>query len=118
MTNRPGVILPFPEHPRPSVVVTLWQERGRPDVEKLRAQLTGSGYEVIRWTSGPNQVYVPHAHIYAELLWLIDGSLTVVLPADGRLLELNPGDRVEVPAGILHASQAGPEGAVYLAATR
>ncbi len=118
MTENRGVILPFPGVPKPTVVVTLWQERGRPDVEVLRARLAGSGYEVIRWTSEPYQAYVPHAHIYAELLWLIDGSLTVVLPADGHLLELNPGDRVEVPAGILHASQAGPEGAVYLAATR
>lgn len=118
MTEDRGVILPFPALPKPVVSVTLWQERSRPNIKILREELAVEGYEVIRWASEPYQVYVPHAHIYTELLWLVEGNLTVILPAEGRLLELGPGDRVEVPAGILHASQAGPEGAAYLAATR
>ena len=47
-----------------------------------------------------------------KLLWLVAGNLTVILPERRRLLEFTPGDRVEVPAGTLHASQAGPEGAL------
>ncbi len=111
-------VLPLPERPRPKVAVTLWEGRRRPHLEQLRAQLAAEGYQAVKWASDPNQVYMAHAHIYSELLWLVEGTLTVVLPADRRMLELNPGDRVEVPAGTLHATQAGPEGAIYLAATR
>jgi quercetin dioxygenase-like cupin family protein len=109
--------VPFPEFPRPEVKVELWEERRRPSVDDLRQRLVDAGYQVVRWASEPHQVYLPHAHIYTELLWLVEGTLTIILPAHGRLIELNPGDRVEVPAGTLHASQAGPEGALYLAAT-
>jgi hypothetical protein len=118
MRENQGIILPFPQLPKPVVTVTLWQEPGRPSIEMLRARLASEGYQAVKWTGDPYQMYLPHAHIYSELLWLIDGSLTILLPAESRLLELNPGDRIEVPAGILHASQAGPEGALYLAATR
>ncbi len=51
-------------------------------------------------------------------MWVVAGTLTVILPADGRLLELLPGDRIEVPQGVLHGVMAGAEGATYLLATR
>jgi quercetin dioxygenase-like cupin family protein len=47
-----------------------------------------------------------------------EGSVTVALPTDGRLIELLPGDRIEIPQGVLHAVIAGAEGAAYLLATR
>ncbi len=49
---------------------------------------------------------------------MIEGSLTVILAADGRLLELLPGDRMEVPQGVVHGVMTGAEGATYLLATR
>ena len=95
--------------------VTLWEETGRrPDEEALRAWLTGEGYGVVRWANEPATGYPPHAHIYPELLWLISGSLTVLLVAEKRMLELFPGDRVEVPQGMVHGTMAGVDGAVYL----
>jgi hypothetical protein len=48
----------------------------------------------------------------------LSGNLTVILPVEKRLLELLPGDRVEVPQGVVHGTMAGAEGAVYLLATR
>lgn len=118
MSDAHAKTIPFPEMPRPEVTVVLWEARGRPQLEALRARLVADGYQAIRWDSKPHQIYLAHAHIYTEVLWLVAGSLTMILPASRRLLELNAGDRVEVPAGTLHAVQAGPEGATYLAATR
>ena len=71
-----------------------------------------------RWSNDPATGYPPHAHIYPELLWLVAGSLTLILPAEERLLELTPGDRIEVPQGVVHGTMAGADGAVYLLATR
>jgi quercetin dioxygenase-like cupin family protein len=111
-------LLQFPERPRPTAIVQLWEQAGQPDFETLRSSLIAEGYQVVRWDSRPNQVYLPHAHIYSELLWLVAGSLVVILSEQERILALEPGDRVELPAGTQHAVQAGVDGALYLLATR
>jgi quercetin dioxygenase-like cupin family protein len=96
----------------------LWDEPGSPQEEAVRGRLVDAGYQAVKWTSEPAMGYPPHVHIYPELLWLISGSLTVILPAEGRLLELAPGDRVELPQGLAHGTLAGAEGATYLLATK
>lgn len=113
-----GQVMLFPKLPRSAVQVTLWEGQGPPVEEDLRARLVAEGYQVVRWRNEPATGYPPHAHIYPELLWLVAGSLTIVLPAEGRLLYLAAGDRAELPQGLTHGSIAGPEGAVYLLATR
>ena len=110
--------LQFPDFPRPRVRVVLWEGPGKPTEQGIRDRLAAEGYGVVRWNSEPATGYGPHAHIYPETTWVIEGSLTVALPADSRLIELLPGDRIEVPQGTLHAVIAGEEGAVYLLATR
>ena len=98
--------------------VVLWEGPGKPTEQGIRDRLTAEGYGVVSWNSEPATGYAPHAHIYPETMWVVEGSLTVMLPADYRLLELLPGDRIEVPQGIVHGVMAGEEGAVYLLATR
>jgi quercetin dioxygenase-like cupin family protein len=110
-------VLPFPGLRKPATKVFLWEERRQPDENQLRERLAVDGYQAVQWSSEPGQAYVPHAHIYPELLWLLTGSLTVILTAERRLLELGPGDRLEMPPGMLHALLVGPDGADYLIAT-
>lgn len=111
-------VLSFPRMARPRVRVALWEEPRRPSEEALRARLAADGYQVVRWASEPATGYPPHLHIYPEVIWLVSGSLTVILPAEERLLELEPGDRIETPPGLVHGTLAGADGAVYLLATR
>lgn len=108
----------FPTFPKPAVRVVLWEGPGKPTEEGIRERLTAEGYGVVKWANEPATGYPPHAHIYPETMWVVEGNLTVILPADKRLLELLPGDRVEVPQGILHGVMAGAEGATYLLATK
>ncbi|MEJ5197924.1 MAG: hypothetical protein WHX53_03280 [Anaerolineae bacterium] len=115
---RPARILPLPTAKRPSPRLTLWDEPGRPNEEVLRGRLVAAGYQVVKWASEPATGYPPHVHIYPELLWLISGSLTVILTAERRLLELAPGDRIEIPQGLVHGTMAGADGATYLLATK
>jgi quercetin dioxygenase-like cupin family protein len=110
-------VLPFPKMRKPAPKVFLWEERRRPDENQLREQLAADGYQAVKWSSEPGQAYMPHAHIYPELLWLLTGSITVILTAERRLLVLGPGDRLEMPPGMLHALLVGPDGADYLIAT-
>lgn len=118
MGHDTGVVLRFPQFARPTVQVTLWAESGPPTEELLRSRLAAEGYQAVRWRNEPATGYPPHAHIYPELLWLVSGALTLILPAAGRLIELAPGDCVVIPQGLVHGSMAGAEGAVYLLATR
>ena len=111
-------VLVFPVRPRPRVRVVLWEDPGRPDEDALGARLAADGYQAVRWSSEAAQGYPPHVHVYPELLWLVRGSLTVLLPAEDRMFELTPGDRIEIPQGTVHGTMAGPEGAAYLLATR
>jgi quercetin dioxygenase-like cupin family protein len=113
-----GEPLQFPEFPKPHVRVTLWEGPGKPTEELLRERLSAEGYGVVKWHSDSARGYGPHAHIYPETMWVFEGSVTVALPAEGRLIELLPGDRIEIPQGVLHAVVAGAEGAAYLLATR
>jgi quercetin dioxygenase-like cupin family protein len=110
--------LEFPSFPRPAVRVVLWEGPGKPTEEDIREQLVAEGYGVVKWTNEPATGYPPHAHIYPETTWVVEGSLSVALPAQKKLLELLPGDRVEVPQGVLHGVMAGAEGATCLLATR
>lgn len=116
--NEGARILHLPKKARPRVQITLWEAPERPTEKSLRSQLTADGYQVVRWASEPATGYPPHIHIYPELIWLVTGSLTLILPAEDRLFELAPGDRAEIPTGMVHGTMAGPDGAVYLLATR
>jgi len=118
MTEEHNNILPFPSISKPAVRVSLWDGPGRPTEETLRARLTADGYQTVKWSSEPATGYPPHAHIYPEVLWLVSGSLTVILLAEKRLLELVAGDRIEIPRGLTHGTMASADGAVYLLATR
>jgi quercetin dioxygenase-like cupin family protein len=117
LSEKPGV-LPFPRFERPRVRVTLWEGARAPQEEALRATLVEDGYQAVKWSNEPATGYPPHAHIYPERLWVVSGSLTLILPADDRLIELMPGDRADVPQGMLHGTMAGADGAVYLLATK
>lgn len=113
-----GKVLPFPTPPKPILRVIFWDQPGQPAEDALRRRLTDEGYQAVKWASDPATGYPPHIHIYPELLWVMSGSLTVILPAEKRLLELAPGDRIEIPQGIAHGTMAGADGATYLLATR
>ncbi len=108
----------FPSFPKPAIRVVLWEGPGKPAEETIRERLAAEGYGVVKWTNAPATGFPAHAHIYPETTWVVEGSLSVFLPADGKILELLPGDRVEVPQGVLHGVMAGAEGATYLLATR
>ncbi len=121
VTPRPPTqtpVLSFPAFPKPVPQIVLWADAGRPCEVLLRDQLSAAGYQVVKWSSEPATGYPPHVHIYPELMWLISGSLTVILPVERRMIELTAGDRIEIPAGLAHGTMAGADGAVYLLATR
>ena len=78
--------------------------------EHARARLAGEGIEVSAWQNGPGDRYAPHVHDYDKVLVAVEGSITFRLTALGAAQELREGDRLDLPAGTLHAADVGPTG--------
>ncbi len=70
------------------------------------------------WSNGPHDRYAAHSHPYEKVLYCVDGSITFVLEQAARRLELNPGDRMVLPAGTLHSAIVGPAGCTCIEGRR
>ena len=59
----------------------------------------------------PGKIHDFHRHSVDEVLYIIKGALTFTWDEGACLCE--PGDRIQLPAGTLHKSEAAESGAVY-----
>ncbi len=101
----------------PEPRVTRWSGPA-PDEAALLRQYAAEGLRPYQWANGPRDVYAAHAHPYHKVLYVVRGSITFGLPGRGEALELRAGDRLDLPAGVVHDAVVGPEGVVCLEAHR
>ena len=81
--------------------------------ERVRAE----GLDPGRWSNGPGDRYAAHDHAYDKVIVVEDGSITFRLDP-GRAVDLDRGDRLELPAGTVHEALVGPIGVSCLEAHR
>ena len=79
-------------------------------MDALMGKLRAEAHDCYSWSNGPGDRYAAHSHGYDKVLYCVDGSITFVLEAEGRRLELNGGDRMILPAGTVHSAVVGPGG--------
>ena len=79
-------------------------------MDTLMTKLRAEARDCYSWSNGPRDRYGAHSHAYDKVLYCVDGSITFVLEAEGRRLELNGGDRMVLPAGTVHSAVVGPAG--------
>jgi quercetin dioxygenase-like cupin family protein len=78
------------------------------DVERrLRAEAD----QCYQWSNGPGAQYTVHSHPYRKILYVERGSITFT-PVGRPQVELKPGDRLDLPAGLPHGALVGSEGVV------
>jgi len=99
-------------------MVTRWAGDARPTEEAIRRLYAAEGLQPYRWSNAPGDTYAPHSHGYDKALYCVSGSITFGLPASGERVELRPGDRLDLPAGVAHDAIVGPSGVVCLEAHR
>jgi len=75
-------------------------------VSRLRAE----GLDPSPWSNGPGDRYGAHEHGYDKVIVVERGSIVFGLPDDGSVLDLAPGDRLELPAGTRHDAVVGANG--------
>ena len=68
------------------------------------------------WANGPGDRYARHQHDEHKVLFCLGGS--IVFHTDAGDLELTEGDRLDLPAGSLHAASVGPDGCECVEAYR
>jgi quercetin dioxygenase-like cupin family protein len=61
-------------------------------------------------------VYSPHSHGYDKVIFVVRGSITFGLPELGEQLALKAGDRLDLPARIVHDAHVGAQGVTCLEA--
>ena len=93
-----------------------WDATGAPSEAALRSRLEAEGFGVFCWRDEAGATYTAHAHDHDESLWIVDGEITFGI--GGAPHRLGPGDRLMLPAGMVHTAHAGPVGARYLIGQR
>ena len=82
----------------------------------VAGRLRAEGLEPSSWSNGPGDRYGAHEHGFDKVIAVVSGSISFGLPADGRSIELEAGDRLELPAGTAHDAQVGRIGVTCLEA--
>jgi quercetin dioxygenase-like cupin family protein len=99
-------------------VRVLKSTEGQADLKELALILERQGSSSYRWSNQAGDEYQAHRHTFHKVLLVEQGSITFHLPELDRSIELGVGDRLELPAGILHAATVGLDGVVCLEAGR
>jgi uncharacterized protein YjlB len=82
----------------------------------LAARLRAEGLDPDAWSNGPGDRYAAHEHGYDKVIAVASGSIRFGLPGDGGVVDLEEGDRLELPAGTRHDALVGPRGVTCLEA--
>lgn len=77
--------------------------RGPLQLSTLRRTLEQEGMVTAWWSDVPGTHVAMHAHDFPETRWVLEGYLRVTI-AD-QALELGPGDRLDLPPHIPHATE-------------
>ena len=80
------------------------------------ARLRDEGLAASPWSNGPGDRYGAHEHGYDKVIVVERGSIVFGLPDDGRSVQLEAGDRLELPAGTRHDAVVGSSGVTCLEA--
>lgn len=97
-----------------SPLVTPWEESEPPTQSTLWKLMAEEGLSPYTWSNGPYDVYSAHSHSYNKVIYVAQGSITFGLPELGKELNLKAGDRLDLPAGIVHDAVVGAQGVVCL----
>jgi mannose-6-phosphate isomerase-like protein (cupin superfamily) len=100
-----------------SVRVVRWSESQHPSVSIINRLMHKDGLRPYLWNPTPNQRQPVRSHGYHKVLYVVEGSLEVILPESNERVTLRRGDRLEVPPGFRHGINVGASGAKCLEAS-
>ena len=96
--------------------VTPWIQEDLPTEEDIIGELEEQELKVYHWSSLPDSVFAGHTHGYHKVLYVLEGNIKFEFPARHESLNLNAGDRLDLPAGVRHDATVGVDGVKCLEA--
>ena len=96
--------------------IRRWNKAKPSSENELRRIYRQEGLNPYTWSNEPGDTYAEHTHKYHKVLYVVQGSITWILPETNQKIEIFPGDRIDLPRGTLHAAQVGPQGVICLEA--
>jgi hypothetical protein len=96
--------------------VTPWSDSVSPIQSTLWRLMIDEGLSPYSWSNGPHDIYSAHSHSYDKVIYVVQGSITFGLPELEDQLTLSAGDRLDLPANIVHNAVVGPQGVICLEA--
>jgi mannose-6-phosphate isomerase-like protein (cupin superfamily) len=100
----------------PGAGLTRWPHRERPTRRGLEQIFREEGLAPSWWSNGPNDRYGEHSHPYHKVLYCAEGVIRFVCA--GEAIDVEPGDRLDIPAGVVHSAVVGPRGVTCVEAAR
>jgi mannose-6-phosphate isomerase-like protein (cupin superfamily) len=83
------------------------------DEEEIRDKLQDEGFDAVYSVEEePEKEYGEHAHDTKTAHWVVNGHMTLIV--DGKVVELDPGERFDIPAHVTHIAKMGTEGCRYV----
>jgi uncharacterized protein YjlB len=82
----------------------------------IELRLRAEGLDPGIWGNAPGERYPAHDHAYDKVIAVERGSIRFGLPATGDSIDLETGDRLELPAGTAHDAVVGGLGVTCLEA--
>jgi len=73
--------------------------------------MKNEGLRPYLWQNAPNHRYAVRSHNYHKVLYVLAGSLEIMLPDSNQRTRLRAGDRIDIPAGVRHGTIVGSTGA-------
>jgi quercetin dioxygenase-like cupin family protein len=81
-----------------------WDPRIGPlQVATLRQVLEREGMVTAWWSDMPGSKLPTHTHAFPETRWVVEGYLRVT--AGNEAVDLGPGDRLDLPPNLAHATE-------------
>ncbi len=93
------------------VRVVRWSGGQHPTMSSITRLMQHEGLRPYMWVNMPNHRYGVRSHGYDKVLFVIDGTLEIMLPDSNQLIRLRAGDRVDIKAGVRHGTIVGTGGA-------
>ena len=100
------------------VAIQRWQDDKTPNEATIRHLYASEDLQPYRWSNAPGDAYSAHSHGYHKVIYVLKGSITFGLPDSGHQVTLHAGDRLDLPAGVVHNAIVGLDGVVCFEAHR
>lgn len=93
-----------------AVRVIRWTGGQHPTLSSITRLMQKEGLRPYVWENSPNYRYAARTHGYRKVMYVIEGTLEVVVADTNARVKLRAGDRVEIPPGVCHGAIVGASG--------